>query len=562
MSNKGLLDVIEDMLEEGINDHINKITMDNIKDGKNFNPDGPSANTQGVEGQTTGAAMDAGGDKDVGHSNHGHHPSAASPDTQGVLGSESGSAMDAGGDKDVGGSKGDNASDASPDTQGVLGKTTGAALDAGGDRDVGKLKEESDDDDSDDDDKDDNDEMEEGYASDAQRKAVHASKNEKKESVEEETDEELEEKLHGDQHKLDHNHNGKIDGSDMKDVRKKGATAHLTKEESDEIDHDGETVVEAEDEKLSKASHVTANDHLRPEQEKGDNMPKDYKAGDPMGSKAGAAMDAGGDKDVGGKKGSNPSEASSDTQGVLGKTKGAAMDAGGDKDVGKLKEEEEIEEDFKQRAAVIFEATVGEKVNMIREQMEAEFETKLAEEKARLNEETNTLVQEAITEWLQENALEIKYSLRTEIAENFIKGLKGLFEESYIEIPEEDYSAIDELTEAVEEQKEQIDALTEELKSAKAFILESKRKEVVAELSEDLTQTQAVRLEKLAEGLEAEDIKEFKEKVTQLKEGYFDPSNQKQLFSLTEEILESNDDMLVEDSVVGAYAQYLAKTVR
>ena len=226
-------------------------------------------------------------------------------------------------------------------------------------------------------------------------------------------------------------------------------------------------------------------------------------------------------------------------------------------------EEVEIEEDFKARAEVIFEAAVGQKVAKLREEMEEEKARIIAEEKEMLNEMASEYIEEAVAEWLQENALEIRYSLRTEIAENFISGLKGLFEESYIEIPEEDYSAVDELTEAVEEQKEQIDSLMEELKEARSFILESKRKSIVTELSEDLTQTQAVRLEKLSEGLEAADIEEFKEKVTQLKEGYFDPSNETPLLELSEEVFTGTEELINDnhDSSVSQYAKFLSKTV-
>ena len=817
-TNKPLIDIIDEMLNESIADDINKITADNVKDGANLKPmgDHSSADTQGVEGKTSGAALDAGGDKDVGPSGKkGHFPSQASPDTQGVLGKD-GQALDAGGDTDVGGPKGNNPSDASPDTQGILGKTSGAALDAGGDKDVGKLKEDTEEEWSFIDEEtgeelseeeieefaewvSDNFELDEdleemmigskagtkqskahimkkavsrqaGSGPDGNKKISLAGPGGKKitatktnstepgkrfsvgedysdieftdEDIQQLVDEgfdldeimeffeteELDEismdlakktakarddKGYGMRSKASsfafqgdaaEKHAANL----MKDAGKHWAKADKTKAiikkregQNEELEMrieamcnskkkmKEETVAEAEQpESVGGKSYEDANKQYRPEQEK-DVNPQN-KGGDPMGSKTGAALDAGGDKDAApaGKKGEYPSEASADTQGVLGKTKGAALDAGGDKDVGKLKEDEDfdiseysleeideymmseefealdeiskealgnyrrsakinrrqndeiigsqmasndqvkkakadnvkrtkgidkaakklaeklhgdqhkldhndngkidggdmkdvrkkgatahlnkeevseealIDEDFKAKAEVIFEAAVGEKVNIIKEEMKLQYDAYLQEEINDLNEKVTQFVEEAVEEWLKENALEVRYSLRTEVAENFITGLKGLFEESYIEIPEEEYSVVDELTESVEDQKEQIDSLTEELKEAKMFILEAKKQDVLKTLSEDLTQTQAVRLEKLAEGLEAKDVKEFEEKVAQLKEGYFDPSSEQPLMSLTEEVFTGTEELIEDnDSSVSQYAKFLSKTV-
>ena len=309
----------------------------------------------------------------------------------------------------------------------------------------------------------------------------------------------------------------------MKDVRKKGATAHLNKEEAEEVE---------------EGAYKTAPGY------EGEVPGSDSKTYKPQAASTG------------------------DTQGVLGKTTGAALDAGGDKDVGKLKEEEQTEEDaiseeYKEKAEIIFEAAVGERVNIIREELEDQLAEAYAQEVEKLNEQVAGYVEAAVQEWIKENALEVRYSLRTEIAENFIKGLKGLFEESYIEIPEDDASVVDELTEAVEEQKEEIESLQEQLVKANAFILESRKTEVISSLCEDLTQTQAVRFEKLAEGLEASDVEEFKAKAEQLKEGYFDPTaEQPMVGSLTEEVLTGEIYEEVDDSSpVNQYANFLSRTV-
>lgn len=699
MSNKGLLDVIEEMLDEGVNDHINKITMDNIKDGKSFNPDGPSADTQGVLGTTSGAALDAGGDKDVAPSGRkGEYASGASADTQGVEGTTSGSALDAGGDVDVGHEKSGtiykkgHPSDASAEVEADKGPHDQANdpglkefYDAESDtyysiEDLEAMVEEGFEIEMIDDEEIDEAKLTKkqikhalssqgsdrnktvslagpngtkitavkkkpsdggGYKVDEDHYKVGdfvMTESELLEFMEEyeieavdwvEDEFEIEESLGSGSDRTKGRMSddekdmvakflkdkgakklktGKADGTKygytqgaVKGGKARGAVGSVSggkridqvynkvnkrtpdskfnKEEIEFEDLEDETLEEAEGEKLHKVSGE-ANREMRPDEEKGDNLPKDKTAShgsehkphvqandpydtatkaNPKGAVSEEAEDEleekKADKDYDG-----DGEIESGTDEYMGSRDKAIKKAMAKEDTD---EEVEIEEDFKARAEVIFEAAVGEKVAKLKEAMEEENAKVLAEEKAMLNEMAAEYIEEAVSEWLKENALEIRYSLRTEIAENFITGLKGLFEESYIEIPEEDYSAVDELTEAVEEQKEQIDSLMEELKEAKAFILESKRKSIVAELSEDLTQTQAVRLEKLSEGLEASDIEEFKEKVTQLKEGYFDPSNETPLLELSEEVF-TGTEALMEDhhnTSVSQYAKFLSKTV-
>ena len=601
MQHNDLVSVIEDLLEADMtkkeSEEMEEAT-ENSAHSKNRTADGegkdsktekPSANTssdtQGVLGKESGAAVDGGGDKDVGGSK-GDNASDASADTQGIEGSESGAAIDAGGDKDVGGKKGDNASDASADTQGVEGKEKGQAIDAGGDKDVGKLKEED-------------------------------------ESIDED---ETEEDLTAKQKKLDIDNDGEIDGGDLAKVRQ-GAVS--------ESDHE-------DDEEMMSEDDVPGSDEktYKPE---GDKSSSDTQGIE--GSESGQAVDAGGDKDVGklkeedeenleeGDSNQYGDKSSSDTQGILGKEKGQAIDAGGDEDEGapdsKLKEEdeseddtieeaeevdedddvdegrytpgsakgrrtggrvkrstpvgfyagagdkkvrseesdidedgEELEEEFKEKAAIIFETAVAEKANMIKEELQVEFDTKLQEEKDALNQKVSEFIDYTISEWLQDNALEIKYSLRTEIAENFIRGLKGLMEDNYIEIPEDEVSVVDELTETVESLKEQIAEQAEEIEEAAKTILTYTRDVAVEEISEDLTETQKIKLEKLAENVEAVDIEEFRYKLQALKESYFDGSYESQ-FDLSEEILTPSDDsMLEEDTTVNVYANFLGKTVK
>jgi len=245
----------------------------------------------------------------------------------------------------------------------------------------------------------------------------------------------------------------------------------------------------------------------------------------------------------------------------------AAKDKKEEADAEEVEEETDLEEDFKQKAAVVFETAVNEKVLTIREEIEAEFEDKLAQEKEALEEKFSEYVDYATQEWLKENALEIKYSLRTEVAENFIRGLKGLFEENYIEIPEDDISVVDELTEAVEGYKERIGEQEEMLEGLQKEVLSFKKDSIVEEISDGLTETQKIRLEKLSESVEAEEIGEFKEKLETLKEAYFESPETaaKALSTYGDEVYSMNEnaeELLNEDgSPISQYAKYLSKTV-
>jgi hypothetical protein len=182
-----------------------------------------------------------------------------------------------------------------------------------------------------------------------------------------------------------------------------------------------------------------------------------------------------------------------------------------------------------------------------------------------LNAKINDYVDYAVEDWIEENQLEIKYSLRTEVAESFISGMRKLFAENYIDIPEDDISVVDELTEQIDSFKEQAEeqqAISEQLQKE---VLEFKRTAIVEEVSSDLTQTQKIRLEKLAESVEATDTEEFQAKLNDLKDAYFTEAEEssKLLTSLSEEVI-GTDEVNLEESInpsMNAYAQFLSKTI-
>ena len=319
------------------------------------------------------------------------------------------------------------------------------------------------------------------------------------------------------------------DSKEYMDNKDKAIKKAMAGEEQEVEDED--SIEEGQDTKVEKNS----NEAMRPKDEKGSNAP----------------MSKGGSPD----QGAHDQASDSNETPTKANPKGPVKE-----DLDDITED--LEDDFKQKAAVIFETAVNEKANIIAEEMQAEYAQKLEEVVDQINEKVDQYVDYVVNEWLEENQLEIKYSLRTEIAENFIREMKGVFETNFIDIPEEEVSVVDELTEAVESYKEQIEEKDTALDAANRELLDIKRKEIVDEIGNDLPQTQKIRLEKLSENVEAEDIEEFRYKIEQLKEGYFDESSEQPLLSsLSEEVFGGAIIEEEDDSTVSQYAKFLSKTV-
>ena len=231
-----------------------------------------------------------------------------------------------------------------------------------------------------------------------------------------------------------------------------------------------------------------------------------------------------------------------------------------------MDEDVDLDEDFKQKAAIVFETAVKEKVNSKVNEIEEKLEAENADRRKDLEEKFSQYTDYATEEWLKENALEIKYSLRTEIAETFMKDLKGLFEKNYIDIPEDDIKVVDELTEAVEGYKDQMSEKDELVEKLQEKVLAFERADITTEVSEGLTETQKIRLEKLGESVEAGSTEEYKEKLEALKESYFDnpETAAKALSSYGDEVFtgQEGESQPETDTAnpVSQYVRYLSKT--
>ena len=186
---------------------------------------------------------------------------------------------------------------------------------------------------------------------------------------------------------------------------------------------------------------------------------------------------------------------------------------------------ENLSEDFKLKAATIFEAAINEKVSIIEAQI-IEASKEIIEEQttaqhANLVEHVDGYLNYVISEWMEENKVAIERGLRTEIAENFMSGLKQLFETSFVSVPEDKYNLLDDLYAANAELQENTNNLIKQNMALKNEINARLCAEAFIEESAGLADTQVERLAKLAEGIEFSNVDQYRQKVALLKESYF-----------------------------------------
>jgi hypothetical protein len=194
-------------------------------------------------------------------------------------------------------------------------------------------------------------------------------------------------------------------------------------------------------------------------------------------------------------------------------------------DVEAMLQGEDLSEEFKSKAATIFEAAVISRAEAViaeaEEQLIEEFEQAVEEVKEDLAAKVDDYLNYMVEEWVKENEIAIQSGLKSEIVEDFIKGLKGLFEEHYIDIPDEQVDVVEELTAKVEELEESLNEQINTAVSMKKELNEHKKFEAIYTACEGLTQTQVEKMKSLAEGVEFTTEEEFVSKLEVIKESYF-----------------------------------------
>jgi hypothetical protein len=194
-------------------------------------------------------------------------------------------------------------------------------------------------------------------------------------------------------------------------------------------------------------------------------------------------------------------------------------------DVDALVGDSDLSEEFKQKAATIFEAAIKAKVKEESQRLQGEYETKLKEDteahKADVVEKVDSYLNYVVEEWMQENKIAIERGIKGEIAEDFIGGLKKLFEDHYIDVPDEKYNVLEDQASKIEDLEKKLNEEIEKNVTSHKTIGELKREDIAKAVSEDLTDVEKEKFNKLAEEVEYSNEDDFTTKVTTIKESYF-----------------------------------------
>ena len=229
-----------------------------------------------------------------------------------------------------------------------------------------------------------------------------------------------------------------------------------------------------------------------------------------------------------------------------------------EEDVNALLGGEDLSEEFKNKAKTIFEAAINAKVAEVKEGLEAQYQEKLAEEieaaKESLAERVDSYLEYVADEWMSENQLAVEAGLKSEMTESFLTGMKSLFEEHYVQIPEEKYDVLESMVEKLDDMETKLNEQIEKNIGLNKRLAESSADSVLAQVSEGLAQTQKEKLASLSESVEFESEEEYREKLETLKESYF--SNKPATSSAKTETLSEGVDVSSE-SYTGSMDAYL-----
>jgi hypothetical protein len=239
-------------------------------------------------------------------------------------------------------------------------------------------------------------------------------------------------------------------------------------------------------------------------------------------------------------------------------------------DIDALVQGEELSEEFKTKASTIFEAAVHQKVMEVAaskvDEMEQEYQSELQEEivsfRDELTDKVDGYLNYVVEEWMKENELALESSLRSEITEEFMGGLKDLFKEHYIEVPDEKVDIVENMFDKVEDLEGQLNDKVQDNIKLKSELNEYRKNKILEEVCDDLADTQSEKMKSLVEGVSYEDDSEsFEEKVKTIKENYF-PETKKQddnveQIDSSSEVEESSEPKM--NSIMEAYSKAIAR---
>jgi len=240
-----------------------------------------------------------------------------------------------------------------------------------------------------------------------------------------------------------------------------------------------------------------------------------------------------------------------------------------DEDVNALLAGEELSEEFQEKARTIFEAAIRSKVSEIKEELQQTYENALIEEvefiKEALTDRVDTYLEYVADEWFQENALSIEHGLKTEMTESFLAGMKNLFEDHYVSIPEDRYDVIESMVDKLDEMEEKLNEQIERNIALNRRLAESVADVIFADVAEGLALSQKDKLASLAENVEFDSEEDYREKLVTLRESYF-PSNagtqRNDSETLSEEMISDIDFNQSVSPMMESYLQTLGRVAK
>ena len=224
---------------------------------------------------------------------------------------------------------------------------------------------------------------------------------------------------------------------------------------------------------------------------------------------------------------------------------------------------EDLSEDFMSKTATIFESAINERVNAINESLQAEYETQLQESTQQilkdLSEKLDDYLNYVVEEWMKANEVAMEHKLKAEIAEGFMSGLKGLFEQHNISVPEEQFDMLDAASEKVAELEDKLNEALESNVELSKVNADLKRTDILLDVASDLADTEVEKFAGLTENIEYTSEEDFREKVETIKEGYFPKATATTPSDDTAAPVEGTEEVEVTD-VMGAYMSAISRT--
>ena len=239
-------------------------------------------------------------------------------------------------------------------------------------------------------------------------------------------------------------------------------------------------------------------------------------------------------------------------------TEAVDLNAAIEEDVNALLSGEDLSEEFKEKAKTIFEASINAKITDIENQLNEEYNKKLTEEvesiKVELTERTDAYLEYVADEWMKENALAVERGIKTEMTESFMEGMKKLFEEHYVTLPEDKYDVLENMVDKLDEMETKLNEQIEKNVALNQRLGESTAQTIFNNVAEGLAVSQKEKLQSLAESVEFESEESYRGKIETLKESYFGQKKTTTTTSAPQELKEEAEHI---EPATGAMAAYL-----